>query len=70
MIFDIDRKILERLVIIQKICAKLIIGRCVGLDWGNYCKLGAACIANYKYNIIEVEEENLKAKIKQVKNKK
>lgn len=32
MIFDIDKKILEGLVIIEEIRAKLIFSRCIGLD--------------------------------------
>lgn len=70
IMFDIDKKILEKLVIIEKICAKLIFGRCVGLNWGNYCKLKAICTANHKNNMIEAEEKNPKAKAKQFKNKK
>ena len=32
VVFDIDKKILERLVIVEKICAKLIFGRYISLD--------------------------------------
>lgn len=57
MVFNTDRKILEELVIIEKICTKLIFGRCVSLDWDNYCKLKAACIANHKNNMIEAKKK-------------
>lgn len=32
MMFETDRKILEKLVIIEKICIKLIFGRYISLD--------------------------------------
>lgn len=70
VMFDIDGKILEELVIIEGICAKLIFGKCVGLDWDDHRKLEAACTTNHKNNMIEAKEEDLKTKIKRLKNKK
>lgn len=70
VVFDTDKRILDGLVIVEGIYAKLIFGRYLGLDWGDYCKLEAACTANHKYNMIEVEEGDPKTKTKQLKNKK
>lgn len=70
MIFYINTKILEELIIIEKICTKLIFSGCVSLNYDDYCKLKVASIANYKYNIIEIEKKDPKAKFKQLKNKK
>lgn len=70
VVFDTNRRILEGLVIIEKICAKLIFGRCVGLDWGDYHKLEAAHTANHEYNMIEAEKGDSKAKTKRLKNEK
>lgn len=70
VVFYIDEKILEKLVIIEKMYAKIIFSRCIGLDKGDDYNIKATCIANHKDNMIEVEEENLKAKAKQLKNKK
>lgn len=64
VVFDISKKIPERLVIVEEICAKLIFSRCVDLDLCDYCKFKAAHTAKHENNIIEVEEENLKAKAK------
>lgn len=61
VVFDIDGKILKRLIIIKNF-AKLIFGRCIGLDWNNNCKLEAICIVNNKNNIIKAEKEDLKSK--------
>lgn len=54
IVFDIDKKILKRLIIIEKIYAKLIFCRCVSVNWGNPCKLKAIYIANHKDNIIKI----------------
>lgn len=70
VVFDINKKTLKRLIIIEKICVKLIFDRCVGLDWVDYCKLEATYTTNYEHNMIEVEKEDLKAKAKQLRNKK
>lgn len=70
IIFYTNAKILEELVIVEKICAKLIFSRCVSLNYGDHCKPKVASNANYKHNIIEMEKKNLKAKFKQLKNKK
>lgn len=70
VLFDTDGKILEGLVIVEEICAKLIFGRSVSLDLGDYCKFKAACTANREYNIIEAKKEHPKTKAKQLKNKK
>ena len=69
IVFDIDKKILEELVIIKEIFTKLIFGRCVGLNWDDHCKLETAYSANYEHNMIEAKEEDPKAKTKQFKNK-
>lgn len=70
MVFDTDGRILEGLVIVEGICAKLIFGRYINQNWGDYRKLDAACTANHKGNIIEAEKEDPKAKAKRLKNKK
>lgn len=70
MVFDKDEKILKELVIIKKICIKLLFGRSVSLNKSNHCELKTAYIVNHKYNIIKIKEENIKAKAKQLKNKK
>lgn len=70
VLFDIEVKILEELVIVKEIWAKLIFGRYVGPDWGNHRKFEAVCTANYKDSMIEAEEKNPKAKAKQLKNEK
>lgn len=70
MVFDTDGKISKGLVIVEKIRAKLIFNRCIGLDWCDHSKLEAACTANHKDNIIEAEEEDLKTKTKRFKNEK
>lgn len=69
-VLDINKKILEELVIVKKICAKLIFGRCVSLDWGDHCKFKAACTLNHKNNMIEIKKKDLKAKFKPFKSKK
>lgn len=63
--FDIVRKILEGLVIVEGSCVKLIFGKCVNLDWGNYSKFEAVCITNHKNNMIKVEKKDEKAKAKE-----
>lgn len=70
MVFDTDGRILEGLVIVEGICAKLIFSRYINQNWGDYCKLDAAYTANHKVNIIEAEKEDPKAKAKRLKNKK
>lgn len=70
VVFDTDGKILEQLVIVEEICAKLIFSQYVVLDWNDYCKFEAVCTANQKNNIIETEEEDSKIKAKQLKDKK
>lgn len=68
VVFDTNRKILEGLVIIEEICAKLIFGRCIGLDWGDLYKLEAIYTANHKHNMIKTEKKDSKTKAKQLKN--
>lgn len=70
VVFDTNRRILEGLVIIEKICTKLVFGRYISLDWDDYQELEATYTANYKYNMIKAKKENLKAKAKQLENKK
>lgn len=64
IIFDIDKKILKKLVIIKKFYIKLIFGKYINLQQNNYYKLNAIYIANNKYNMIKTEEKNLKSKVK------
>lgn len=70
IIFEIDKKILKKLVIIKKIWIKLIFRRYISLDQGNLCKFKAIYTANDKNNMIKVEKKDLKAKAKQFINKK
>lgn len=70
VVFDTDGKILEQLIIVEEICAKLIFSQYVVLNWNDYCKFEAVCTANQKNNIIETEEEDSKIKAKQLKDKK
>lgn len=64
VIFDIDGKILERLIIIEEIYTKLIFNRYISLNWGDYCKFEAAYTINYKNNMIEAKKKNFKTKAK------
>lgn len=70
VVFDTNRRILEGLVIVERICAKLIFGRCISLDWDDHRELKAAYTANYKHNMIKAKKENLKARAKRIKNEK
>lgn len=38
IVLDIDEKILKKLVVIEKICAKLIFTRFIDLDWSDHYK--------------------------------
>lgn len=58
IIFNIDRKILKWLNIIKKPCAKLILGRYMSLNYGNYCKLQIVYIANNKNKIIDIKKRS------------
>lgn len=70
MVFNTNRKILEELIIIKKIYAKLIFSKYIILDWDNYYKFEAICNTNYKNNTIKVEKKDLKTGAKQFKNNK
>lgn len=70
IVFDIDRKFLEQLVIVEKICAKLIFSIYICLKWIDYGKFETSHIVNHKNNMFEAQEKNLKVKAKQLKNKK
>lgn len=70
VVFNTNKMILEKLIIVEEICVKLIFSRCVGLNWGDYYGLKVTYTANHKYNMIEVEEKNPNTKAKQLKNKK
>lgn len=70
VIFDIDRNFFKEFVIIEKINAKVIFKRYVGIHWDDYCKFESVCIANYKDNKIKAEKKNPKDKAKRFKNEK
>lgn len=70
IVFNIDRKILERLVFIKKIYTKVIVNRYINLNWDYYYKFKAIYIFNYKNNMIKIEKKDLKTKANQLKNKK
>lgn len=57
------------MVIIEKICLKLIITKLVGLNRYDYYKLKFNYIAKHKNKIIKIENNDFKAKTKQLKNK-
>lgn len=70
VMFDKNRRILEKLVLVKKICVKLFFGRCVDLDLSNFRKLKFVCTVNHKNNNIKLKKENLNAKMQQFKNEK
>lgn len=36
VMFNIDKTIPKELIIVEKICAKLVVSRCINLDWSDY----------------------------------
>lgn len=48
LVFDIDKKILKKLVIIEKICKKLLFSLKIRLDWTNHSQFKATYNVNYK----------------------
>lgn len=69
IVFDIDKKILEKLVIIQNIYTELLFSKYISLYKSDYYKFEVVYTANYKNNIITIEKKDPKAKAKQLKNK-
>lgn len=67
--FNINKKILKKLIIIEEFYIKLIFSRYINLNYGNYYKFKVIYIANYKNNIIKLKKKNLKIKVKQFKKK-
>lgn len=57
ILFNIDRKILKKIVVIKKIWTNLIFSKCIRLNWCNYCQFKAIYTSNHKDNMIKAEKK-------------
>lgn len=70
IIFDTNRRILKKLVIIQNIYTELLFSKYISLYKSNYYKFEVVYTANHENNISTIEKKDSKTKVKQLKNKK